>query len=165
MKNDIPELDKARRAAMKALDDLAIGEIFSSTDMFDHDKTICSFVIERADGREPKGKQVRLARTTLEDQGFRVVNVRFYMGRTTLSAFQSVRKHGTVERCVQRLQTVLLLLEGSDELVHIPLTKVESETRLLLTQKGDRIVIWQDVVGGWTEGVSGFENLDLPALR
>ena len=160
MKSDIPELDKARRAAMKALDDLAIGEIFSSTDMFDHDKTICSFVIERADG-----KQVRLARTTLEDQGFRVVNVRFYMGRTTLSAFQSVRKYGTVERCVQRLQTVLILLQGSDELVHVPLTKVESETRLLLTQKGDRIVIWQDVVGGWTEGVSGFENLDLPNLR
>ncbi len=165
MKHDISKQSKARANAMKALDDLAIGEIFSRTEMFDHKKTMCLFAIERPNEQELTPKQARLVVKTLQDQGFRIVNGRFHMGRTTLQAFQSVRKYGTVKRCAQHLDTFLLLLEGSDELLHIPLTKVESKTRLLLTQRGDRIMIWQDVVDGRTEEVSGFENIDLPVMR
>lgn len=164
MDQEIPEFDKAQANAMKALDDLGIGEIFSSTDMVDWDKSMCTFCIERSDERELTPEQAALAVTTLQDQGFRIVKTGFHLGRTVLRTFLSIRTHGTVERCVQRLQTVLIVLEGSNRLVHVPLEKVESEIRLLLTQKGDRIVIWEDVVGSWKEGVSGFENLDLPAL-
>jgi len=87
MKQDIPELSKARADAMQTLIELAIGEVFSNTEMFDWDKKLCLFRIERSDENRLTGKQMKIARTALEKHGFRVVTTGFDLGGTVLRTF------------------------------------------------------------------------------
>ena len=154
------DTSRKRLAVETALSDLGFGSVMS-IEMLNDDgvKTKTHFVMGIRHGAVLTPDYVRRAVACIEDGGFRVVTVRQESGDATFETYRSVRTKGTVQRAAQRGSDMLFVLEGRIHVV--PISTSHDLDAPLLTQTGDEIVIWGDVLRNWIPSVNKFENRTL----
>lgn len=154
------DTSKKRLAVETALADLGFGSVMS-IDMLNDDgvKTKTHFVMGIRNLAMLTPDYVRRAVACIEDGGFRVVSFSQEPGEATFETYRSVRTKGTVQRAAQRGSDMLFVLEGRIHVV--PISASHDLDAPLLTQTGDEIVIWGDVLRDWVPSITKFENRTL----
>lgn len=165
MKQNIPTIAEARRIAGEALNAVGYGTVaITNIDVDDEYKRGTRFAVNVPKDEPITDEQIRQLKDRLEARSFRILQTNRTEDGIVMDAFHSIRTIGTVERTARHHDKVLIVLHGSDRLLRIGTTDVHGIDRLVLTQKGDEVVIWEDVMGNWTPEVSAFANRTMPNL-